>query len=222
MVYAMPDQQVNVLKHLVEKLAKEAGFKETPVLEISNDKHLRAKASIFRKKITVGAELLTQWQNGEIDESDVEVTLAHETGHLIDFDRKFHSVLFSRNVVVVLYLILGAVLLKGGSYLSTVEPWVLFALLSAIWAVPFLWILRASACAVQLEADKNGARLITEEKFANSLAKRMRFHNAGLGPIETWELLLHVVLFPSLSERLRNLKFEIKESKIEIQRMRGC
>lgn len=91
-----------------------------------------------------------------------------------------------------------------------------------IWAVFLLWMLRRGACAVQIEADKNGARLITEEKFANSIVKRMEFRGTkGFGLVETLEMLHHVILCPSLSERLRNLNFEIEAHQIEIRRIRG-
>jgi hypothetical protein len=67
-----------------------------------------------------------------------------------------------------------------------------------------------------LEADKNGASLVTDEQFANSIIKRSRFHvTKDFGLIETWEFLLHVILFPSIGERLQNLNFEIKEIKIQ-------
>jgi len=55
--------------------------------------------------------------------------------------------------------------------------------------------------------------------LADSIVKRSRYYRPkGFEPIRTWELLLRVVLYPSLSERLQNLNFEIKERKIEIQR----
>ena len=212
----MYDQQVNIMKHKVEKLAKKAGFKKIPTLRISRDEHLLAKASILRKKITVGTKLLSQWQKGEIDESDVEVTLAHEIGHLMDFDRKFRSVFFRYNAIVVLYLVLGVGLPKLVWIPHLAEPWVLLLLIFSVWTIFLHWILRTAAHAVQLEADRNGASLITDIQFADSIIKRRRSHDAkGFGLIKTWEFLLHVILYPSLSERLLNLNFEIKEIKIQ-------
>lgn len=220
MVFTLYDQQVNIMKQKVEKLAKKAEFKKIPTLKISKDEHLLAKASILRKKITVGTKLLSQWQKGEIDENDVEVTLAHEIGHLMDFERKFHSVFFRHNAIVVLYLVLGFGLLKLVWFPHLAEPWIPPLSIFIIWAFFLHWILRRAALAVQLEADKNGASLVTDEQFANSIIKRSRFHiTKNFGLVETWEFLVHVILFPSLSERLRNLNFEIKEHKIEIQRM---
>lgn len=207
------------MKQKVERLAIKARFERIPALRISKDKHLLAKASILRKKITIGAELLSQWKKGEIDENDVEVTLAHEIGHLIDFERGFSSVLFRYDAFVVLYLVLSVVLprLFWFSYLT--EPWIPPLMIFVIWACFLPWVLRRASCAIQLEADSKGAQLLTEEQFANSIVKRSKFHDSkGSGLIETWDLLLHVILFPSLNQRLRNLNFEIKESKIEIQR----
>jgi hypothetical protein len=90
--FTLYEQQVNLMKQKIEKLAKKACFKRIPMLRISKDEHLFAEASLLRKKITIGSKLLSQWQKGEIDENDVEVILAHEVGHLMDFERKFHSV----------------------------------------------------------------------------------------------------------------------------------
>ena len=218
----MYDQQVNIVKQKVEKLSKKAVFKKVPILKISKDEHLLAKASVLRKRITIGTKLLSQWQQGEIDENDVEVTLAHEIGHLIDFERKFSSVFFRYNAIVFLYLALGVVLPRLVWFSHLAEPWIPPLMIFIIWAIFLLWILRRGACAVQLEADKNGARLIKEEQFANSIVKRMEFRGTeGFGLIETWEMLLHVILWPSLSERLRNLNFEIKVRQMEIQRIKG-
>jgi len=220
MVSTLYDQQVNVIKHKIEKLAKKAEFKKIPTLRISKDEHLVAKASFIRKKITVGTKLLSQWQKGEIDENDVEVTLAHEIGHLMDFERKFHSVFVKYNALTLAYLILGVVLPKLGSDLPAAEPWIPPLLFFIIWAIFLPWILRRAAFAVQLKADKNASLLIKDQLLANSIVKRSVFTPLqGFGPIETWELLLRVILYPSLSERLRNLNFEIKERKIEIQKI---
>lgn len=215
-VFTLYDQQVNIMKQKVEKLAKKAKFKKTPTLKISKDEHLLAKASILRKKITVGTKLLSQWQKGEIDENDVEVTLAHEIGHLMDFERKFHSVFLRYNAIVVLYLVLGFGLLKLVWFPHLAEPWILPLLIFIVWAFFLHWILRRVSLAVQFEADKNGASLVSDEQFANSIIKRRRFRDTkGFGLIETWELLLYVILSPSISERLKNLNFEIKEIKIQ-------
>jgi len=210
------------VKLKIEKLSKKAVFKKVPILKISKDEYPLAKASFLGKKITVGTKLLSQLQQNEIDENDVEVILAHEIGHLIDFERKFSSVFFRYNAIVFLYLPLGVVLPRLVWFSHLPEPLIPPLMVFIIWAAFLVWILRRVACTVQLEADKNGARLITEEKFANSIVKRMEFRGTkGLGLIETWEMLLHVILWPSLSERLRNLNFETKVHQIEIQRIRG-
>ncbi len=208
--------QVNIIKQKIEKLAKKAELKEIPTLKISKAEHLVAEASILRKKITVSTGLLSQWQKGEIDENDVEVVLAHEIGHLMDFDRKFHSVFFRYNAVVVLYLFLGVGLPKLVFFRHLAEPWIPPLLIFVIWAFFFHWICRRVSLAVQLEADKNGASLVTDEQFANSITKRKPFHVAkDFGLIETWEFLRHVISSPSISERLQNLNFKIGEIKIE-------
>jgi hypothetical protein len=218
-VFALQDQQLNTMIQKVEKLAGKAGFERIPTLKISKDKHLLAKASILRKRIIIGAKLLSQWQKGEIDENDVEVTLAHEIGHLIDFERKFNSVFFRYDAMVFLYLAIGVVLPRLVWFPYLTEPWIPPLMIFVIWAGFLPWVLRKASCAVQLEADNKGAQLLTEEQFADSIVKRSKFRDSkGSGLVETWDLLLHVILFPSLNQRLQNLNFEIKESKIEIQR----
>jgi hypothetical protein len=91
----------------------------------------------------------------------------------------------------------------------------------AIWAVLLPWIFRKAAVKAQLKADQNASLLIENQQIANSIIKRSRFSSIpqSFGPIETWELLLHRILYPSLDERLRNLNFEIKDWKIEIRKV---
>jgi len=210
------------MKQQVEKLSKKALFKKAPILKISKNEYPLAKASILRRRITIGTKLLSQWQQSEIDENDVEVILAHEIGHLIDFERKFSSVFLRYNAIVVLYLVLGVVLPRLVWFSHLAEPLVPPIMIFIIWATFLVWILRRGACTVQLEADKNGARLMKEEQFVNSIVKRIEFRGTkGFGIVETWEMFIHMILWPSLSERLRNLNFEIKKHQIEIQRIKG-
>ncbi len=209
-VSALSNRQLQTMTNMIEQLARKAGFEKTPKLKISKDAHLLAKASFWKKKITVGAQLLTQWQRGEIDENDVEVTLAHEMGHLIDFDRKFGSVFFRYNAVGCFCFALVFVLPRLVWFPHLFEPWFPPVLVSLLWGAFFLWVIRAISHTVQLDADKKGADLLTKEQFANSYSKRRVSRKWGLGPIETWELLLTVVLVPSFDERLQNLGLETR------------
>jgi Zn-dependent protease with chaperone function len=209
------------MKQKAEKLAKQAGLQKIPAVKISKKERV-ASVSVLRKRISVGTELLSQWSRGEIDEDDVEATLAHEIGHIMDFDRKFRSVYFRSNAIALPYITLGVILPKVGSYLPASEPWIPSLLIFIVWAVFLPWILRRTTFAVQFEADRNASRLIGDQQLANSIVKRSRFHPMKtFGPIETWELLSHVILFPFLNERLQNLGFEIKGQKTEIQRIRN-
>jgi len=215
----MYDQQISIIKQKVEKLAKQAKLKKIPKVKISKKERV-ASVSVFKREITIGTELLSQWHKGKIDENDVEATLAHEIGHIMDFNRKFRSVYFKSSAIALPYIVLGVVLPKFASFLPASEPWIPPLLIFLIWSIFLPGILRMNAFAVQFEADRNASLLIGDQKLANSVAERSQFYSTkGFDPIETWELLSHMILFPSLSERLRNLNFEIKEHKIEIQRI---
>jgi len=212
------DQQVNVIKQKVAELTRKANLKAIPEIKISEKENL-ARASFSKKKIIIGIKLLSQLKNGEIDEDDIEAILAHEIGHLMNFDRKFGSVYFKGTVIVAAYLILGIILLKIGSLLTLPEPCVISIYFFLIWSFFLPWIIRKNSLACQFEADKNASKLIGNLKMVNSIAKRFRFYPyKNVSVIETWKLLYHVIFFPSFSERLRNLGFEIKEIKIEIQK----
>ena len=215
MVFCLYEQQINFLKEKVRKLSKKAMLKKIPTINTSS-KVIRAKASFFGKSITFGTRLLEQWKNGEIDESEVEVTLAHEIGHLMDFQRKFRSVCFRYTAILLLYVFF--ILPFVVWFIFSPNPLPLFVFM--IWIFILIGILRKAALAPQLEADKNGASLITYEKFAQSLSRRKPLqHTNGFWLIETWKLLCNVLLFPSISERLKNLNFEIKEINREIEKI---
>jgi Zn-dependent protease with chaperone function len=213
----MHDQQIAIIKQKVEKLARHAKLRKIPKLKISKKDPI-AHASFLRKEITIGTKLLAQWQRGEIDETDIEATLAHEIGHLMDFERRFSSVFFRYNAILASYLILGVILLQIVSRLSVQAPWILPLSVFLLWTIFLPWMVRRTSVAVQFEADNNATKLVDDQQLANSIVKRILLRwkkRRGFGPIETWELLIHVILYPSLIERLRNINFEVKELKIK-------
>ena len=82
--------QVAFLTKALEELAKKAKLRKAPELFISKNERL-ASVNVFQNRISVGEHLLSLWAEGKFSDSDVEATLAHEIGHLMDFRRDSKS-----------------------------------------------------------------------------------------------------------------------------------
>jgi Zn-dependent protease with chaperone function len=158
----MYDQQIILMKQKVDKLARQAKLRKIPKLKISRKEPI-AHASFLRKEITIGTKLLAQWQEGKIDETDVEATLAHEIGHLMDYERGARSIYVQSIIVLSLYLFFGAFLFM---------QWFLPLSLFLLWIMFLTWIVKRSSIAVQFKADKNATKLINDQQLANSILKR--------------------------------------------------
>lgn len=76
-------RQIVFLRQSIEELSRKAKLRRTP--EISVSKHERlASVNIFQNRISIGEYFLSLWQEGKFDDNDVEATVAHEIGHLMD------------------------------------------------------------------------------------------------------------------------------------------
>ena len=211
------DQQISIIKQKVKEIARKANL-DVPEIKISEKEDI-ASACFLKKKIVIGTKMLHQLKNGEIDEDDVEAILAHEIGHLMDFDRKFRSVYFQGTVVGIAYLIFGIILLGICLILASLELRVMSFYLFLLWSFFLPWILRKNSLAAQFEADRNASKLIGNLKLANYVTKKFKFYSCKkINVIETWRRLYHVIFYPSFSETLQNLGFEIKEFKMDIQK----
>ena len=190
-----------------------AGLQQTPELQISKTERL-ASVQVFRKQITVGENLLSHWQQGELDEKDVEAVLAHEIGHLMDFNRGLRSASFRRLLGERMYFAFAiAPLLIYFTYPSPAS--LMLSMVSFMgWAVLLPWVFRRTEFHIELEADRHAARYLVEpQRLAELFEKKHVF-----APVKKSGLTKRIkhgvglLTHPSLNERLHNLSVEAKKA----------
>jgi len=208
----MYEEEIRICARVVSNLAKLAKLPEIPDVKFSK-KERYAKASFCKCEVIVGKQLFEDLKSGRLNQDDIEVVLAHEVGHLMDFRRKLKSVYLKSVASSTAYLFLLTLLLIEILSFWSENLWMrLWAVLLFVGFLFLPYVLRKAALASQLEADKNAARLIEPEKIANSIIKRsLCTTTREFGPVGTLQLLAHTIIAPFLNERLRNLGLEIKE-----------
>ncbi len=165
------NEQVAFMRQKIEELSEKAGLSSVPQLCISKKERLAA-VNPFLYRISVGETILKLWQQGKFSDADIEATLAHEIGHLMDLRHDSRSKSF-RNLLA-----------ESLCFTSGVAPLVIFvlfpsqltlavAVLLAIgWGFSLPWVVRRVEVGIELEADRNAALyLVDPKKLANALTK---------------------------------------------------
>jgi Zn-dependent protease with chaperone function len=214
----MFEEETKTVEKIVVKLANEAKLEKVPKIEISKE-WVAARANFRSPKITISEAVLTKWKEGEMNTDDIEILIAHEIGHLIDFQKGLRSVSVQSATKIVLYIfavfvsfLASTVFFSAGATLifGLIS---LFALITLLYSFPYeirKWALRA-----QLEADKNAYKLVDKKRFAIDIVSGFRLSDRDQHGIKwTWMLLLNTLVWPRVSERLKNLS--IKPEDIEV------
>ena len=192
----------------IEELAKKAKLRRTPEVCVSKRERL-ASVSVFQNRISVGEHLLSLWQERKFDEKDIEATLAHEVGHLMDFRRDSHSVSFRNLLVESLWFGFGVAPLVVYVLFPSLTSLVLSALLAVGWGFSLPWIVRRVEVRIELEADRNAAvYLVAPQQLANTLVKISSFGlpTKKLGLTARMAFLAGTLTHPSFKERVRYLQ----------------
>lgn len=203
----MYNHEVALIRQKIDELTGKANLKTPPQLEISQTEKL-ASIRVFRKQITVGENFLKHWKNGAFDEKDVEATLAHEIGHLMDFSRVLRSAslwsLFLERFYFALVLVPILVCVACPSLTSLLVSTLIFT----AWALVLPWITRNTGILIEIEADKNAATYLVEpQQLANTLIKI----NNLVAPVKKFGLaarldfLAGMLTQTSFNERIRHL-----------------
>jgi len=200
--------QTDFMTRKIEELAWKAKMKGVPELCISKSERL-ANVNVFQRRISIGEHLLSLWGEGKFDDADIEATLAHEVGHLMDFRRDSSSASFQNLLLESLWFSFGVVPLVV--YLLSPSMLVLMfsATVALVWGFSIPWIVRRVEVGVELEADKKAARyLVSPQQLANALKK---INSLGLpgnkfGFTAKLSFWAGTLTHPSFKERLRNLQ----------------
>jgi Zn-dependent protease with chaperone function len=202
------NQQVAFMTQAIEELAKKAKLRRTPELYVSKTERL-ASVNVFQNRISVGEHLLSLWREGKFDEKDVEATIAHEIGHLMDFRRDSRSSNFRNLLIESLWLSFAVVPLV----IYLLFPSVMFLMLSVLiavgWGFSLPWIVRRVEVRIELEADKNAALyLVKPQQLADALVKISSFGmpRGKLGVTAKMAFIAGTLTHPSFQERVRYLQ----------------
>jgi hypothetical protein len=195
-----------------------------PEVKISKNE-LIACAGYFPRNVQVGKNWLLSWEKGLIDEDDVDATLAHEIGHLMDFAKGIRSVFVKSGFIIAGYLFLIVLLFASldAFQISGIpgKPWVEYVLVFIVWLSFAPWITRSRGLATQLEADRYACQLIGRRKMAEALSKRLERNLTN--PKDQRNIVRIFTNFyyfitgaPSFIERLENANFQVKSIAITV------
>jgi Zn-dependent protease with chaperone function len=163
--------QVIVLEQKLKELAKKANLSTPPELYISKHERL-ASVNIFQSRISIGEYLLGLWREGEFNDADVEATLAHEIGHLMDLGHESRSANFRNLIFASIWCIFGMFPLVAYLLSPSFVALVFSVLCTVGWGFSLPRILRSIDVKVELAADKNAALYLVEPKqLAQTLSK---------------------------------------------------
>jgi Zn-dependent protease with chaperone function len=201
-------QQVVFMRQKLEELAKKANLAKVPELCVSKTERL-ANVNVFQRRISIGENLLSLWQQGKFSDSDVEATLAHEVGHLMDFKRDSHSSNFRNLLIESLWFSFGVLPIVIYLLFPNITMIAVSGLIAVGWGFSLPLIVRRVEVRIEFEADKNAALyLVAPQQLADALVKISSFsmHVKTLGLSGKLAFLAGTLTHPSFSERLRYLK----------------
>jgi Zn-dependent protease with chaperone function len=196
------------MTQVIEELAKKAKLLRTPELCVSKTERL-ASVNVFQNRISVGEHLMSLWREGKFDDNDVEATIAHEIGHLMDFRRNSRSSNFRNLLIESLWFSFAVVPLVIYLLFPSVMFLMFSVLLAVGWGFSLPWIVRRVEIRIELEADRNAALyLVKPEQLADALIKISSFGKPGtkLGVTAKMAFLAGTLTHPSFQERLRYLQ----------------
>ncbi len=216
----MSSEQEAFMKIKMQELAKKAKLKRVPELCISKNERL-ANVNIFQRRISVGEYLCSLWKEGKFSDKDIEATLAHEIGHLMDFRRTSGSKSFRNLLIESLWFSFGMVPLVV--YLLSPSFLILtFSLVFAVgWGFSIPWVVRRIEAQIELVADKNAALFLVEpQQLANALVKISSFGVPAkrFGLTGRLSFLAGTLTHPSFNERVQNLKRLMASAQLDFVR----
>lgn len=203
----MYSQQIAILEHTLRELSKKANFSKVPEFYITKRERL-ASVNVFQRRIYVGENLLNLWKEGEFTDADVEATIAHEIGHLMDLGYGSHSSNFRNVLFISMWFIFGMFPLAF-YIISPSTATLTFSVIFAIcWGFSLPLIIRRIDVKVELEADKNAALYLVEPAQLATALKKISALRASYRPFglsSKFNSLFSVVTHPTFNERINHL-----------------
>jgi hypothetical protein len=200
--------QMAFLNQKMAELSKKAKLASIPELNISKSERL-ANVNVYRDRISIGENLLLHWEKGEFTDADMEATLAHEFGHLIDFRNDSHSSSFRNLIAESLWVSLGVLPIVLYVLSPKVVTLIASLLLAVAWACSLPLVMRHIEVKIEFEADRNAALYLVEpQQLADALMKISTFASCtkGFGVARRLNCFVANLTHPSFSERVKYLK----------------
>ncbi len=191
----------------MSELAKKAKLKRVPELCISKNERL-AHVNIFQRRISVGEYLCSLWKEDKFSDKDIEATLAHEIGHLMDFRRTSGSKSFRNLLLESLWFSFGMVPIVLYLLSPSLTTIIFSTMLAAGWGISVPWVVRRIEVQIELVADQNAALfLVDPQQLANALVKISSFGIPAkkFGLTGRLSFLAGTLTHPSFNERVQNL-----------------
>ncbi len=201
-------EQIAFMQQKVGELSKKAKLSWVPDLWVSKTERL-ANVNVFQRRISVGESLLSLWREGKFEDSDVEATLAHEIGHLMDFRCDSHSRSFRNLLFESLWFAFGVVPLVFYLFSPSLLTILLAGLLAICWGFTLPWVVRRVEVGIELEADRNAALyLVKPDQLASALTKISSFGlpSKTLGFTAQLSFLAGTLTHPTFKERVQSLQ----------------
>ncbi len=200
--------QLAFMTQKLGELAAKARLRKAPDVCISKNERF-ASVNVFEKRISVGEYLLSLWKQGKFSDEDVEATLAHEVGHLMDFKRESTSPSFRNLLVESLWFSFGVVPLVICLFLPFTSFFLAAVILAIGWGISIPFIVKYVDDRIEFEADKNAAtHLVAPQQLASALVK-ISSHAVPTKPFDLsarMSFLANTLTHPSFAERVRNLQ----------------
>jgi Zn-dependent protease with chaperone function len=195
------------MEQKLKELSKKACLSSTPELYVSKHERL-ASVNVFQRRITVGEYLITLWCEGKFNDADIEATLAHEVGHLMDIGHGSKSSNFRNLIFASMWFLFGTFPLIVYLFWPSIITLIFSVLFAVGWGFSLPRIIRRIDVNVELEADKNAAlHLVEPKQLAEALAKisvlrKPTYHSGLMTKIGS---LIGIITHPTFSERINHL-----------------
>ncbi len=200
--------KIAFMKKKLDDLATKAKLHKAPDVCVSKNERF-ASVNVFQKRVSVGEYLLTLWKQGKFSNEDVEATLAHEVGHLMDFGRDSKSSSFRNLLAESLWFSFGVIPLVNYLIAPSTFSFMFSVILALGWGFSIPFIVRQVEIRIEFEADRNAAKLLVDsQQLAQALVKIASFSvpSKTLGFTARLSFLAGTLTHPSFNERVRNLQ----------------
>lgn len=221
MVPCLYEKELAHVDNKITEFCQKTGLKK-PKLKMYKYPTPPACANARRNEIAISKNLLERWHNGDIGEPEINYTLAHEFGHLLDHRQKsrFQKLLNFNTFPIYLVALIAPVMLVVFLYgsISIIQNFAPITILLSlgyflVWLLFLPGVLRRNIPS-ELAADRYAISysLIEGKAVADYLARLLRTRrHKKIGLLHRAEIELNLASHPSIHEQLYNVDFEIAE-----------